>query len=68
MLLKMTLSVLLNYVLFLLNSNEPTNVAHLQKLANQSMLHGSLVVEMINSSFNEKKKKIEISAVKNIFY
>ena len=57
MLLKMTLWVILNYVLFLLNSNEPINVAHLQKLANQSMLNGSLVVEMINSSFSERKKK-----------
>ena len=26
---------LMNYVMFMLNSNEPVKVAHLQKLANQ---------------------------------
>ena len=43
---------MLNYVMFMLNSNEPIKVAHLQKLANQSMLNGALV----NIS-NKKKKK-----------
>ena len=28
--------------MFMLNSNEPFKVAHLQKLANQSMLNGAL--------------------------
>ena len=28
--------------MFMLNSNEPIKVAHLQKLANQSMLNGAL--------------------------
>ena len=28
------------------NSNEPVKVAHLQKLANQSLLNGALVMEM----------------------
>ena len=32
---------LCNYVIF--NSNEPIKVAHLQKLANQSVLNGALV-------------------------
>ena len=32
--------VILNYVM--LNLNEPVKVAHLQKLANQSMLNGAL--------------------------
>ena len=35
----------------MLNSNEPVKVAHLQKLANQSMLNGALVIEMVNNSF-----------------
>ena len=34
----------------MLNSNEPIKVAHLQKLANQSMLNGALV--MIESKKN----------------
>ena len=29
--------------MFMLNSNERIKVAHLQKLVNQSMLHGALV-------------------------
>ena len=40
----------------MLNSNEPVKVAHLQKLANQSMLSGALVIEMVNNSFSESKK------------
>ena len=39
----------------MLNSNEPIKVAHLQKLANQSMLNGALVTEMVNNSFSERK-------------
>ena len=61
--------------MFMLNSNEPIKVAHLQKLANQSMLNGILVIEMVNSSefFQKSKKefsrlKIEMWLVKNIFY
>ena len=42
--------------MFMLNSNKPIKVAHLQKLANQSMLNGALVIEMVNSSFSESKK------------
>ena len=38
------------------NSNEPIKVAHLEKLANQSLLNGSLVMEMVNNSFSESKK------------
>ena len=37
-------------------SNEPIKVAGLQKLANQLMLNGALVVEMVNNSFIESKK------------
>ena len=37
------------------NSNEAIKVAHLQKLANQSMLNGALVIEMVYNSFSESK-------------
>ena len=37
-------------------TNEPIKVAHLQKLANQSLLNGALVMEMVNNSFSESKK------------
>ena len=43
--------------MFLLNSNEPMEVTHLQKLGNQSMLNGAHVKEMVNNSFSESKKK-----------
>ena len=62
----------------MLNLNEPIKVAHLQKLANQSMLNGALVKD---SSFSQSQKnfgrlmsnaliekEIEIWAVKNLFY
>ena len=44
----------------MLNSNEPIKVAHLQKLANQSVLNGALVIEKwLNNSFSESKKKFD---------
>ena len=36
--------------MFMLNSNEPIKVSHLQELANQSMLNGALVKD---NSFSE---------------
>ena len=46
---------LCNYVM--LNPNEPIKVDHLQKLANQSVLNGALVIEKwLNNSFSESKK------------
>ena len=42
--------------MFMSNSNEPIKVAHLQILANQSILNGALVIEIVNSSFSESKK------------
>ena len=42
--------------MFMLNSNEPIKVSHLQKLANQSILDSALVIEMVYNSFNESKK------------
>ena len=38
------------------NSNEPIKVAHLQKLTNQSLMNGALVMETVNNSFSERKK------------
>ena len=40
----------------MLNSKEPVRVAHLQKLANQTVLNGALVIEMINNPLSESKK------------
>ena len=42
----------------MLNLNKPIKVAHFEKLANQSMLNGALVIEMINNSFSESKKNL----------
>ena len=33
--------------MFMLISSKPVKVAHLQKLANQSMVNGALVIEMV---------------------
>ena len=38
------------------NSNEPIKDAHLQKLANQTLFNGALVMEIVNNSFSESKK------------
>ena len=65
--------------MFMFNLNEPIKVAHLQKLANQSMLNGALAIEMVNNSFSESKKNFDKArnvlmeknkdmAVKNIFH
>ena len=35
--------------------NEPIKVADVQKLANQLMLNGALVIQMLNNSFSESK-------------
>ena len=42
--------------MFMFKTNEPIKVAHLQKLANQSLLNGTIVMEMVNNSFGESKK------------
>ena len=42
--------------MFMSNSNEPIKVAHLQKLANKSLLNGALVLEIVNNYFSESKK------------
>ena len=57
------------------NSNEPIKVAHPQKIANQPMLNGALVTEMVSNLFSENNKNFsrlrkhemyEILVVKNI--
>ena len=48
------------------NSNEPINVANLQTLANQSMLNGALVIEMVNNSFSERKKNWSFDKARNV--
>ena len=44
--------------MFMFNSNEPVKVALLQKLANQSLINGALVMEIVNNSFSESKKNL----------
>ena len=57
-------------------TNEPIKVIHFQKLANQSMLNGALVIETVSNSFSESKKNVgrlkklrtkNIKNMKNIF-
>ena len=33
--------------MFMLSSNEPIKVAHLEKLINQLVLHGAILIEMV---------------------
>ena len=40
----------------MLNSNQPVKVAHFQKLANQLVLNGAFVIEMVHNSFTECNK------------
>ena len=42
----------------MLNSNDPIQVAHLQKLANQSMLNEALVKEIVKKIFSWKQEKL----------
>ena len=37
-------------------TNQPIKVTHLQKLANQSILNGSFVIEIVSNFFSESKK------------
>ena len=69
--------------MFMLISKEPIKVAHVQKLANQSMVNGALVIETVptlfvkarkslvvwwsEERFNRKKNEIKIWAVKILF-
>ena len=51
--------------MFMVKKNEAIKVINLQKLANQSMLNGALVVEVVSNSFCENKKNF--GPMKNIF-
>ena len=42
--------------MFMLISNQLIKVADHQKLANQLILNGAVVIEMVNDSFSESKK------------
>ena len=42
--------------MFMINSNQPIKAAHLQKLANQSILNGAFLIEMVNNTFIESRK------------
>ena len=44
--------------MFMFNLNKPIKVAHLQKSANQSLLNGAPVMEMVNNSFSEREKTL----------
>ena len=74
--------VILNFVMFMLISNEPIKVAHLQKLANQSIVNGALVIKMVtvllvktrktlvvwwSEERSNKKKEMKICALKILF-
>ena len=53
--------------MFMFYSNEPIKVAHLQKLTNQSMLNGALVIERVNNSFSESKKNFSCLMKREMF-
>ena len=42
--------------MFMFKTNQPIKVTHLQKLANQSILNDSFVIEIVSNFFSESKK------------
>ena len=42
--------------MFMFKTNQPIKVTHLQKLANQSILKGSFLIEIVSNFFSESKK------------
>ena len=52
--------------MFISISNQPIKVADLQKLANQLMSTGALVIEMANISFSESKKNWPFDKARNV--
>ena len=42
--------------MFMFKTNQPIKVIYLQKLANQLILNGALVKEIVSNSFSESKK------------
>ena len=49
------------------NSNKPMKVGHLQELANQSLLNGALVMEMVNNSLSKSKKNFDRLIIRKRF-
>ena len=67
---------MLNLVIFMVISKEPIKVAHLQNLANQAMMNGALVIEMVNNSTlvvqwseerSNRKKNTRFSYISKLF-
>ena len=52
--------------MFLLISNEAIKVAHLEKLANQLMVNGALVIEMVAILLLKARKLWSFDEVRNI--
>ena len=52
--------------MFISISNEPIKVADLQKLANQLMSTGALVIEIVNIPFSESKKNWPFDKARNV--
>ena len=46
--------------MFLLISNQPIKISHLQKLSNQSMVNGALVIEMVTILLVKARKTLVI--------
>ena len=44
-------------IMFRFKTNEPIKAIYHQKLANQLMLNGTLVIEIISNSFSESKER-----------
>ena len=42
--------------MFMFNTNQPVEVIHLEKLANQSILNGVFVIEIVSNCFSESKR------------
>ena len=51
----------------MLNSNEPIKVAHLQKLANQSILNDTVVMGMANNSWKRKWKQEKLWSFEKVW-
>ena len=52
--------------MFMFNSNEQIKVALIQKLENQSMLNGALVIEIVKNSFSKIQKNWSFDKARNV--
>ena len=56
-------NVSMSYIKFYnvsVNSNEPIKMAHLQRLSNQSMVNGTLVIEMVTILLVKSRKTLVV--------